>query len=139
MDKYLETFSAIPWLEVLLAALAMQIASTLWYAVIVNKPYTRLAEIPQEEAKKAPSPATMVKGFIAFFCTCSLLGLVDVHAQGNAFAIFASAFFIWFFIALDTIHATIWEKMPFKLFLIYAGNTLLNFTAASFIFWSLSL
>ena len=135
MDKYLETFAAIPWLEVLLAAIAMQVMSTIWYAVLFAKTHQALSNIPEESCDGSPSPLTMLKGFLAFFATCSLIGLVDVHAQGNAFAIFASLGFVWMFISFDMIHACIWEKMPLKLFLIYAGNTLTNFVVAGLVFW----
>lgn len=139
MDKYLETLSAVPLVDVLLAAAAMLLLSMVWYGWLFRRTCLRLdgRSAPGCLSGHKPSAATIAKGFAAFLATCYLIGLIDVHAQGHPVAIFASVALVWLFCALDTIHATIWGGMPFRLFLIHIGNTLAGFLLAGLVFWGL--
>ena len=135
MDKYIAALTDVHILEVVAATVAIFMLSSLWYSVLFQKAVMKLDKSCNSDTPCRPAISTMVKGFVAMFFTCYLIGIIDSHTGGNAFAIYASVIAIWLFTMLDMIHAVIWSNMPFKLFLIYTFNTLTNFLLASTVFW----
>ncbi|MCI5050335.1 MAG: hypothetical protein MRY32_08430 [Rickettsiales bacterium] len=137
MDKYLDTFMQVSALEVLAATVAMYAVSSIWFAVLFADKCAELKGVaPGENCN--PTKSMLIKGFLAYIPVAFLIGVIDVHAQGNPIAIFASVGVVWLFMFFDMIHATIWEEMPFKLFLIYIFNTLATYSAAGTVFWQIS-
>lgn len=135
MEKYYDTLTNV-WLpEMLLAAFAMFAMNSMWYALLMRKPYEVLRGRYLAAPATPPNASVFIRSFLGYSVVCYLIALADAHANGHPVAIFVSLAVVWLFISLDMMQAIFWEKMPLAMFAIHSGATFLGFAAAGTVFW----
>jgi hypothetical protein len=117
-------FSGINWLAVLVAGVVHVVVSLIWFQpVLFGTAWTRLSG-----KELAPATRWMPAGLVAHF-VCALAIAVIVRmagattlVDGIAVGVFASVSFIGAMLAGELV----WEKIPFRLFLIRLGDQVLT-------------
>jgi hypothetical protein len=118
----------VNFLAVLVAAFANYIIATVWYAILFTGLWKKLTGI--QEMK--PTPVKMLLAFIGSLMLS--LGLVHAIVFGNAYLKMSGVagglmggFFSWFgFIAPITLTNVIYERRPWKLWLLDNGFWLVS-------------
>lgn len=139
MDKYTTILSAVPLLPTLLATLAIIVVGSVWYShALFGKAWSRHTGIRASDIRPAEIKRGYLFGSLVAFATAYLLGVVAVHANGNPFALFGSAIFVWLFVMLEITQGFIWRREPFALFLLQSFRSLFSLLAAALVFfvWS---
>jgi hypothetical protein len=136
MEHYLETFSRVPLFGVLAAAIAMIVASGLWYSpMLFGRASARLssARLGDKHARSSYAYAIVTALFTAY-----LLGVVSAHTNAHPHAVYGCVFALWLFVMLEQANGFIWNREPFALFLIHAFRSLfcLAVGAGIFLLWS---
>jgi hypothetical protein len=118
----------VNFLAVFVAAFANYIIATVWYAILFSGLWKRLTGIPEMK----PTPIKMLLAFIGSLMLS--LGLVHAIVFGNAYLKMSGVagglmggFFSWFgFIAPITLTNVIYERRPWKLWLLDNGFWLVS-------------
>ncbi|MBV8475081.1 MAG: DUF1761 domain-containing protein [Acidobacteria bacterium] len=119
---------SINYVALLVAAITRFILGGIWYSpVLFGKPWQGLTRCSPEEMKaRLPKiiPADLISSYIIAFVLVHAVHYAGATTAGLGAAV---GFFNWLgFVAMTTLMATLYEKRPFKLFLITNGFQLLS-------------
>jgi len=129
----------INYLAVVVAAVAYFILGWLWYSPLMfGKVWMELMGIKMpSEAERKKMMAKMWKSMIVAFVASLLTAMCMAHMvqSGSAFykvtgleAGLRAGFWIWLgFIVTSQINSVLWERRPFKLYLINIGHYLVGY------------
>ncbi|HIH25913.1 DUF1761 domain-containing protein [Candidatus Woesearchaeota archaeon] len=133
----------INYLAVLVAAIASMIIGGLWYSpVLFGNVWMKLSGITQkdvEKAKKQGMMKSMGRSYFFMFVMCLLTAyilavLLNLVQAVNVKTGIHLGLLIWLgFIATVTSSSVIWEKKPFKLYIIGNGYNVVNLVVMSII------
>lgn len=117
--------STINWLAVLVTAVAYMAVGALWYGPLFQKPWMRLTDTNEQDAKAGAGKAYAMMFVVAFITSYILAHFVD-YTQATSFIDGAITGF-WLclgFQATIMLNGVIFEKKPFQLYLINVGYNL---------------
>lgn len=122
-----EIMSQINLWAVLVAALASFIVGWLWYGPLVGKLWMKLNGFTPEklrEEKGLPMPFIMIVNYVATVLAAFSIAMF-IGAESNAsFGIFAGLMIALFWIGTSRLNDVLYERQPFKLYLINLGYNL---------------
>lgn len=128
----------INYWAILGAAVSMMVVGSLWYGPIFGKPWMKLAGISKESQKDEKGlsmPAAMGLMFVCALVISDVLAhlIVATAAQTEGDALML-AFWAWLGFIVPTFASfVLFERRPFKLYLINIGQYLVSFAAAAII------
>jgi hypothetical protein len=129
----------INYLALVVATIARFLFGWLWYSpLLFGKSWMALANCTPDEMKRTlpkAIPADLITSFIMAFVLVHAVHYAGATGAGQGAAV---GFFNWLgFIATVTFAATLYEKRPFKLFLINNGFQLISllFMGATVAVW----
>lgn len=118
----------INFVAVLVAAVAVQILSTIWYIVFAKKRAILMGEDPKANSMMRPSPVKMllelVRNLVLVTVVAYLVGTASINEWSGAL-IFGLGLWIGFPLILLT-GSIMWDKVPAKLAAIHAGDWLIK-------------
>lgn len=127
----ISTISSLNWWAVIVAWVMHVVISLLWYQpFFFGKAWVKLSGKDMDPAKKW-FPAGLLAHFVCIFGLAVILKAANVTTilEGILWALLASICFIGAIIAGELV----WEKIPFRLFLIRLGDQVLTLILAAII------
>lgn len=122
----------IDWLVVFIAAIINMVIGYFWYSKwLFAKAYSKLSKHADKDAK--PCAKTMVLGFIASLVIAYFLSFFEAFLGVTTVTdgMFVG-FLLWLgFVATTQVSSVIWNKRPFKLFMINSGFKLVSYLVMS--------
>jgi hypothetical protein len=120
---------AMNYWAVVVAAVAAFVASSVWYILFGKARMRLLGNDPDATAdmKKAPAwkkPAEFVRGLVVAYVLARLVVLLGIVDWGDAVQF---ALWVWIgFPAMILVGSVMWDKRPWKLAAIHAGDWLVK-------------
>ena len=121
----------VNWLAVLVTAIGYMAIGALWYGPLFQKLWMQLTGVTEESVKAGAAKAyaiMFVVALVSVFVLAMFVLTLDAAAFIDGLII---GFFVWVgFQATVMLNPVIFEKRPFRLFLINAGYNLVTLLAA---------
>ncbi|QFT88113.1 hypothetical protein FIU87_05635 [Bacillus sp. THAF10] len=128
----MDVVEGISFLSVLLAAVSAFLIGGIWYTVLFGKAWMKIHNFSDEELKKS-APRVFGGSFVlAIIISYSLAMFIGPNSTAS-FGVFAGFMAGAFFVAAALGITYLFERKPFKLFLIDAGYHIVTFTLMGFI------
>jgi hypothetical protein len=117
------------WLTVIGATIAAMVLGALWYSpVLFAKEWTELMNLKKgdiDTSKKGMAKTYGMSALVTFVTAFVLKQFIDLFYIVNFFDALQLAFWIWFgFVATSMMNSVIYEKKPWRLYIINAGYQL---------------
>jgi len=122
-----EILSSINVWAVLVAALSAFIVGWLWYGVLFGKLWMKLNGFTEEmlrDGKGMSMPLVMIINYIATVLAAFAIAMFIGSAADMHFGIFAGFMIALFWIGTSRLNDVLYERQPFKLYLINLGYNL---------------
>ena len=123
-----EMLSQINFWAVLVAALASFIVGWLWYGPLFGKLWMKLNGFTPEklrEEKGLPMPFIMIVNYVATVLAAFSIAMFIGAESDMHFGIFAGFMIALFWIGTSRLNDVLYERQPFKLYLINLGYNLM--------------
>ena len=125
--NFSEIISQINFWAVIVAALASFIVGWLWYGPLFGKLWMKLNGFTPEklrEEKGLPMPLIMVVNYVATALAAFSIAMFIGSEADASFGIFAGLMIALFWIGTSRLNDMLYERQPFKLYLINLGYNL---------------
>jgi len=125
--NFSEMISQINFWAVIVAALASFIVGWLWYGPLFGKLWMELNGFTPEklrEEKGLPMPFIMVVNYVATALAALSIAMFIGAEADISFGIFAGIMIALFWIGTSRLNDVLYERQPFKLYLINLGYNL---------------
>lgn len=117
------------WLTVIGATVAAMVLGALWYSpVLFAKEWTELMKLKKgdiDQSKKGMAKTYGISALVTFITAFVLKQFIDLFYIVNFYDALQLAFWVWFgFIATSMMNSVVYEKKPWRLYIIDAGYQL---------------
>ena len=134
--EYVHAIAPLNLLAVAASTVAMLVASGLWLSpFLFGRAWARLSGIRPGDIRPADARRNFITSLVTAIIASALLGLSAQHAGNNKIMLFSGVGFIWLFIMLEQLNATIWQRQPIALFLLQTLRSLAALMAGAAIFY----
>ena len=121
---------------ILVAALAGIFIGAFWYSQsLLGKPWRLLSRVTRKTVEEASSWQSYLVSFVATFVMSFVLAVFIEYANvASAWEGLLIGLLAWAgFVAATMLNPVLWERQPFKLYLINAGHYFVSFLVMSLI------
>jgi hypothetical protein len=122
-------FELVNWASVFVASLAGFAIGGLWYGPLFSRLWSRLTGINEDTPRRVPAPVLFAAAWAFNFIAASGIALQNGARTSLWFALHIGLLSAVFFIAPALGMFYMFEKRPWKLWLVNAGYQVVNFSA----------
>lgn len=133
------SFTDLAPLPVVVAVVIAMFLGTVWYGPLFGKPWLALTKLTEKQIQDAMKKSIAIGSLNTAIYVIAVALMTNAFEQASYLNTLLPAFLLWLGLSATTEAAgSIWDKRPWKLFLIHIGYTfcVLLITSALVFFWS---
>jgi len=123
--------TSVNWLAVLVTGLGYMVIGGLWYGPLFQKPWMRLANVNEADAKAGAGKAYVMMFIVALvsvFVLAMFVNAIGADTFGEGMLV---GLLIWVgFVGTVLLNGVIFEKRPFALYVLNSGYNLVTLLVA---------
>ncbi|MFA6908439.1 MAG: DUF1761 domain-containing protein [Patescibacteria group bacterium] len=123
--------TSVNWLAVLVTGLGYMVIGGLWYGPLFQKPWMRLANVSEADAKAGAGKAYVMMFIVALVSVFVLAMFVNAIGADTFDEGMLVGLLIWVgFVGTVLLNGVIFEKRPFALYVLNSGYNLVTLLVA---------